>query len=164
VGKLGFLRPPECTWQKKLPEKDKKPKKSKRKPKTVIATYDEQCKILWRTMVKDRAGWKCEYCGIGIDEGKKLDAHHIYTKKNTNTRWDLDNGMCLCVSHHTFSEIFSAHLTPAEFHEWLLEYKGQTFMNTLRNKKNTMRDRDLSYYIETLGILEEENEKMSTQK
>lgn len=49
-------------------------------------------------------------------------------------------------------------MAPAEFHEWLLTYKGQTFINTLRNKKNTIRDRDLSYYIKTLQYLEKENE------
>lgn len=158
VGNLGFIRPEECTWHKKLPEKDKKPKKSKKSGKTVISKYDEQCKILWSTIVKDRAGWKCEYCGISRADGKKMDAHHIYTKKHTNTRWDLDNGICLCVSHHNFNENLSAHMAPAEFHEWLLTYKGQTFINTLRNKKNTIRDRDLSYYIKTLQYLEKENE------
>jgi hypothetical protein len=61
-----------------------------------------------------------------------LNSHHIYSRSNRSTRWDLENGVCLCVGHHTFSTKFSAHKTPTEFTEWLYGVKGEEFMSELR--------------------------------
>ncbi len=93
---------------------------------------DKRLDDAWSKAVKERAGMKCEYCG----KTTHLNSHHIYSRSKKSTRWDVDNGICLCVSHHVFSSTFSAHKTPVEFTEWLYQYKGKKFVNKLRKKAN----------------------------
>jgi predicted restriction endonuclease len=74
----------------------------------------------------------CEYCG----RTDTLNAHHIYSRSKKSTRWDIENGICLCVAHHTFSSSFSAHKTPLEFIDWLYKNRGQDKIDALRLKSN----------------------------
>lgn len=88
----------------------------------------------WREKIYENAGWRCEYCG----RPDTLNAHHIFSRSRKSVRWDLDNGVCLCVSHHIFSSKFSAHKTPTEFVEWIKKYRGEDWYNRLRRKANTL--------------------------
>ena len=100
-----------------------------KKKRSESKLLDNKLDKLWSLLVKHKAGWRCEYCG---SREKMLNSHHIYSRSNRSTRWDLENGVCLCVGHHTFSTKFSAHKTPTEFTEWLYSVKGESFMNDLR--------------------------------
>ena len=84
----------------------------------------------WSLVVRAKTGNKCEYCGIT----KFLNAHHIISRSNHATRWDLDNGVSLCAKHHLFSYEFSAHKNPVEFIEWIKEYRGEEWYQNLREK------------------------------
>jgi hypothetical protein len=110
--------------------KSKDNRKKRRKP-----SIDNKLDKLWSLLVKHRAGFKCEYCGT---REKMLNSHHIYSRSNRSTRWDLENGVCLCVGHHTFSTKFSAHKTPTEFTEWLYKEKGEAWMSELRVKAHAI--------------------------
>lgn len=88
----------------------------------------------WSLLVKLRAGNRCEVCG----KSSPLNSHHIYSRSKRSTRWNPDNGVCLCVGHHTFSSKFSAHKTGVEFTEWLFKKKGEDFMTLLRIKANSL--------------------------
>ena len=77
-----------------------------------------------------------------IDIFHNLNSHHIFSRINFATRWDINNGVCLCVSHHIFGKL-SAHKAPIEFVEWLKEKRGEKWYNTLRqNAKATARKID----------------------
>jgi len=53
---------------------------------------------LWGFLVRDRANYKCENCNAAND---KLHAHHIKPKKQfPSMRFDVDNGILLCVDCH----------------------------------------------------------------
>jgi hypothetical protein len=95
---------------------------------------DGKLDIAWSKLVKLRAGNKCEYCMRQTN----LNSHHIFSRSKKSTRWDVLNGVCLCVGHHTFSSKFSAHKTPTEFHIWLEETKGSDFIQRLRLKANSI--------------------------
>jgi 5-methylcytosine-specific restriction endonuclease McrA len=82
---------------------------------------------LWRDCIRERAGGACEYCG----KTTSLNSHHIFSRSNYNVRWDLSNGICLCVGHHIFGN-FSAHKSPLEFCEWLKEVRGNDWYEALR--------------------------------
>ena len=110
-------------------------KQNRKKRRSPNKTIDNKLDILWSLLVKHRAGFRCEYCG---SREKVLNSHHIYSRSNRSTRWDLENGVCLCVGHHTFSTKFSAHKSPTEFTEWLYETKGAAFMNDLRVKAHAI--------------------------
>jgi len=93
---------------------------------------DGKLDIAWSKLVKLRAGNKCEYCG----KTSYLNSHHIYSRSKRSVRWDVKNGISLCVGHHTFSSTFSAHKTPLEFIKWLERYKGTDYIDNLTMKAN----------------------------
>lgn len=85
--------------------------------------------LLWGELVKIRAGLKCEYCG----KTNSLNSHHIFSRSNMSLRWDVNNGICLCASHHVLG-LFSAHKSPLEFAEWLREKRGEEWYQILKEK------------------------------
>ncbi len=95
---------------------------------------DGKLDIAWSKLVKLIAGNKCEYCG----KTTYLNSHHIYSRSKRSVRWDVKNGICLCVGHHTFSSTFSAHKTPLEFVKWLENYKGTDYIDNLTLKANSI--------------------------
>ncbi len=95
---------------------------------------DKKLDDAWSLLVKLRAGMKCEYC----HKTSPLNSHHIYSRSKKSTRWDVRNGICLCVGHHVFSSSFSAHKTPLEFTEWLVNYKGHNEITTLKLRANSV--------------------------
>lgn len=52
---------------------------------------------IWSEKVKERAGYKCEYC---LESHGWLNSCHIIGRANRTLRWDLENGICLCYTHH----------------------------------------------------------------
>lgn len=107
---------------------------------------DKKLDDAWAKLVKLRAGMKCEYCGATT---KQLHSHHVYSRSKKSTRWDIDNGICLCAGHHVLSSSFSAHKTPLEFTEWYINYKGNDYVDALRLKANT-----------TLKLMKHEKEEL----
>ena len=87
----------------------------------------------WAKLVKLKAGMKCEKCS----KTTALNSHHIYSRSKKSTRWDTDNGSCLCVGCHVFSFGFSAHKTPTEFTMWILKKRGDKWFDALTLKANT---------------------------
>ena len=84
---------------------------------------------------------RCECCGkTGL-----LHAHHLFSRSRKSTRWDINNGCCLCPGCHVFSSILSAHKAPLEFSRWLMTYKHPDFLSrveqkSLETKKWTIED------------------------
>ncbi len=107
-------------------------------------TKGKLCKKLdeaWSLAVKKKAGYKCEVCGIG--ESGHLNSHHIVGRRNRMVRWDIRDGVCLCVKHHRFG-IESAHEDPLWFREWLEDkrWEDYAYLYTIKNqiKKWTLED------------------------
>jgi hypothetical protein len=100
----------------------------KRNKKTLEKKLDNK----WAEAIKVRAGFRCEYCG----KRENLNSHHIFTRSRKATRWELNNGCCLCVGCHIFSSKFSAHKTPIEFTHWLEKTKGVKWLEELQQMSN----------------------------
>jgi len=98
----------------------------KNRPSKVKKTLDRE----WSEAIKELAGRKCEYCG----KTEYLNSHHIFSRSNMKLRFDINNGICLCSGHHTLKSDFSAHKTPADFIEWIKEYRGLEWYEELRRK------------------------------
>lgn len=99
----------------------KKPAKKKKNK-----NLDKKLMGLWQEIVKLRANYKCEYpqCERTANGGFYMNAHHFYSKKMRSTRWNPDNGICLCSYHHTLSSE-SAHNDP-RFKDIILTSKIRT--------------------------------------
>ena len=79
-----------------------------KKPKSL----GKQCDILWAKKVKDRAGWKCEYCG----KDGPVAAHHIIPRTCHPLRHDMENGVSLCHPRH---HLYWAQKDALGFAEWI---------------------------------------------
>ena len=72
---------------------------------------------LWsKAVLGDWAG-KCAVCGAG-----KSEAHHLIPRQHQSTRYDLRNGIALCVPHHQFDKDISPHQNAAGWILWLAEH------------------------------------------
>lgn len=121
---MKFFDTPRTRKCKDCQRKAKRVKKQSSKS-YITKKLDKQ----WADRVKTRDKG-CVYCG----KRGGLNAHHIFSRSNHNTRHYLPNGITLCAAHHTFSSTFSAHKTPVEFIEWLKERKGKEWYQDLRTK------------------------------
>ena len=95
--------------------------KSMRKPN--IKALNKKLDIEWSKAVKERAGYKCEVCGAT----SVLNSHHVIGRVNKALRWDLRNGVCLCVKHHEFG-MQSAHQDPQWFMNWFMMTRNDDYM------------------------------------
>lgn len=91
---------------------------------------DKELLNLWQKAVKLRAGYKCEYPGCSKTE--YLNAHHIHSKSKAGTKFDTDNGICLCSGHHSLNNN-SAHKDP-DFKDIIIEadVRSRKFFERLR--------------------------------
>jgi|TARA_Y100000310_G_C20648004_1_gene797737 type VI protein secretion system component VasA len=131
-----------------------------RKKKTYskrVKALKRQCDDLWAKIVKVRAGGLCEIC-----EQEGSDSHH-HEGRGLNVRWDLDNGIFLCKSHHTFGRIAAhctAHSGQVEFHKLLIEKYGSEFLDGLACKSRQTKKWNLSELEKLKGHLREEMRKL----
>lgn len=73
----------------------------------------------WSLKVKQRDGFKCVICG----NPKMPNAHHILPRELKDTKYNLNNGISLCSSHHRFNRPLSAHQNPMAFYVWMRDNK-----------------------------------------
>ena|SRR3990167_684558 len=93
--------------------------------------------ILWSKLVRERDGC-CRKCGKQAPY--KLDAHHIRPRSRSNTRYDLSNGLSLCVHHHRFGEDAVHNVSNQK--EWLVKIIGLKEFNRLDKKSLEYNSRD----------------------
>jgi hypothetical protein len=92
---FGFKLKPIDTRRLKLPDK------------VVDGYYNSPEHKAWRLAVMTRAGWRCEKIIDGRRCERRSPAHrmfadHIVERRDDPSKsLDVDNGMCLCGSHHT---------------------------------------------------------------
>lgn len=90
----------------------------KRRRKGEVSRLKEQADKLWKVVVKERAGFRCEKCGTT----KEIQAHHFVPRTNHRLRFDLCNGVSLCKRHH----LYWAHQDP-EFVVWFSGYRPDDY-------------------------------------
>ena len=107
---------------------------------------------LWSQRIRE-IGY-CEKCGkTGL-----LNAHHIFGRGNFGTRYDLQNGVCLCPDCHKFNRQYSAHEAPMEFAKWILSKRGDDWYNRLKEKANTPVKTTVDWYYNQIDNLRNNHE------
>lgn len=96
-----------------------------------MRNIDKRLDEAWSKLVKLKAGERCEVCG----KIRHLNSHHIFSRAKRSTRWDVENGVCLCVGCHVGNN-FSAHKTPLPFADWIKKQRGENWYNLLLYKSN----------------------------
>mgnify|MGYP001563697989 CR=1 FL=1 len=85
---------------------------------------------LWGKLVRERDGC-CRKCGKVPPY--QLQAHHILPRGRSATRYDLANGITLCVHHHTFGDD-SVHRVGKQFVIDLIGLKEYKRLEKLSNQ------------------------------
>lgn len=95
------------------------------------SSIDKRLDRAWSKLVKLIANNRCEVCG----NTKALNSHHLFSRAKKSLRWNVKNGVCLCVNHH-IGVTFSAHKTPITFNDWVISNKGTDLVNELKYLSN----------------------------
>ena len=82
-----------------------------------IAKLKRKCDKVWSEKI--RSIGQCQRC----KSEDFLNAHHLVTRRNSNLRWDLQNGLCLCCRCHKFS-LDSFHNSPITVIDWFKEHQS----------------------------------------
>ena len=131
--------------------KTKKVKRKRRKHSSKLTTTQNRLDRKWSLLV--RAVGECEVCG----KTNRLNAHHLIGRGDLKCRWNLDNGVCLCVSCHRFNRFLSAHgavgssmVAVHRFLNWLEKNKPDQWRWYLDNMDKIVAPKNVDYdYWET---------------
>ncbi len=88
--------------------------------------------IEWANAVKER-DMECQICGK--KPPYRLNAHHLIPKNFPKYKYDIDNGILLCVHHHGLGK-WSAHKNPIWFSRWLCKNRFQQYREILERLHN----------------------------
>jgi len=88
------------------------------KKRSEKAKLEDKLDNRWSLIVRNRAKNRCEICG----NTQNLNSHHIVTRTNKRLRWDLKNGVSLCVKHHVFGSE-AVHENALFFDNWFIKHR-----------------------------------------
>jgi hypothetical protein len=107
----------------------------------------------WRTSVYERDDYTCQCCGV---RGGRLNAHHINQFADyPELRYDVNNGITLCVKCHdatekdSFHNIYGTHnTTSSQLREYILNKSSKDIFKT---NPNLLYDFNNTKLINTKG-------------
>lgn len=121
-------------------KKIKKEKKIKKVKVVSLPKLRNKLFKLWSEAVRERAQFKCEFCGIenksinvnGIST--KLDSHHFVSRKvkDMPIKFDINNGICVCPICHKWG-IPSFHRDPITTITWLIQNSPERYNYVLKS-------------------------------
>ena len=105
---------------------------------------------LWSISIRTDWQWKCAVCG-----NVPCEAHHLIPRQFTATRYDMQNGIALCASHHQFCPDISPHRNAAGWMEWLRTYHNgryEWYVETVKNgdHRKFSGTKNAVYYCKTI--------------
>ena len=103
----------------------------------------------WSLIVRSKG-----YCEICKTNTKPLAPHHIITRRNKNTRWDVRNGCALCNDHHTI-ENDSAHKNPTKFFNWMINNRTEDWEYLNEKRKEAPHPYSIEQLLEIEDKLDE---------
>lgn len=120
-------------WEKLKQKKQERELRDKLKKEKKVEKNELSLKNLdnlWKEATKIVAQRRCIKCG----RATSIQSHHIIGKRNYSVRWDIQNCAVLCADHHTFNRYFSAHTTPIEFTNWIINQRGLAWYKKLKRE------------------------------
>lgn len=116
--------------------------KLRRYGKSPRAKLIKELDILWSRKIRTRDKWICQRCGKGGKISKGIHGAHIFSRNNYSTRWDLDNGITLCMPCH----YFWFHRSPMEATIWIQEIWAEEKLGIRKFNQLKKKARGLSHY------------------
>jgi hypothetical protein len=92
-----------------------------------------------------RSQGMCDKCG----KRESLQCSHVLSRRHLQTRWDLENALCLCTRCHLYWQ----HKEPHEFVRWFDEKFGGNLYDELKKRANRISKIDYeTKYNDLLAI------------
>lgn len=108
-------------------------------------------KLIWSAKVKIIHRHKCELCG----SSNNLHSHHIIPlSQGAAITYDLNNGSCLCIEHHSY-----AHLNQTEYQNMMMKKRGIDWWLELNIKKRMVVRLDYKQVLKELKYGENGTDK-----
>ncbi len=120
---------------------------------------------LFSNFVRERAGWRCEYCFKDYsDNPKGLHCSHYWGRGRENTRFDSENCVALCFYHHNKL----GHGDDRDFYtEFMVKRLGQKGFNNLKVRAFQYCKKDdklaLMYIKQLQDELDDHNKRSATR-
>lgn len=93
-----------------------------------VKAIKKKMDVLWSQIIRKRNNGNCEVCGnLG------QNSHHVIGRKNLNLRWNLKNGINLCISCHVFGKN-SAHQNSLFFMELFKSIREEDYYYLKENQ------------------------------
>ena len=73
---------------------------------------------VWSAAVKEDWNYRCAICG----QCHTLNSHHIIPRQHYGSRYEMLNGICLCVNCHQYCPHYSPHVNGRGFDLWLEQH------------------------------------------
>lgn len=149
-------------------------KKPKKKKIDSLPKVKRRLFKLWSLSVRERAGHKCEFCGIekgseyvnaaGKTIKTKIDAHHLLSRdvKDCPLKFDIMNSVAVCPFHHKFG-IPSFHRDPITTITWLQANEPERYEYVL-SKSSFKVDLDNRKVLEEIENRLKENLPLDFEK
>jgi len=118
--------------------------KPKKRPSN--KTLRDRCDDLWRKIIKRKG--RCDKCGSRYG----LEAHHVIGRGNNNLRWDLRNGICLCLECHDQQKA-----KPKKFLKWFEQRRPDDYEYLLKEKNRILDFINYDKILEYLSVMKVEN-------
>ena len=115
--------------------------------KPSISTLKRKLDKAWSLAIRSEGS--CEVCGKLADYCQ-LHPHHFIGRRNLATRWDLDNGFCLCALHHQLG-LTSAHQNPEWFRKEVIRIRGIDYPKVMLRRASKVKKWTYNELLELLN-------------
>lgn len=89
--------------------------------------------------VRERAGWKCEYCGTQYEPGSRgLHCSHYFTRGNWAVRFEPLNAFAHCFHCH---QLLGSN--PDKFYWWVKEQLGEQYRLLIELERDIVRGKEV---------------------
>lgn len=130
---------------------NRKPRKRVNRNVPAKGRLREMADRLWSLAIRSDWAGRCAVCNA-----TNVEAHHLVPRQFEATRYDLNNGICLCSRCHQFDENVSPHQNAAAWLAWLNNHwpaRAQWYMENRRPMFEGTKN--AAYYIETIRRLQQ---------
>ena len=101
--------------------------------KTTGKITSKDCDALWTQVILARANHKCEI--YGCNKTKSIQAHHIFPRTMWALRYEIINGIALCIGHH-FLFPTSAHKDAIGFSAWVKTVRDIPYLESKKHNRS----------------------------
>ena len=129
-------------------------------PDKSLKTLRAHCDRLWSLSVRHDWVDRCAVCGSSTTE-----AHHMTPRSYEATRFNVNNGIALCFTHHYSDKEMAPHMNAAGWMAWLLrEHPGRAEWYIDNRRPVFAGKKNVEYYLGVIRRLQQYVEPLEFER